>query len=552
MANLRKTHFRFHSHFHRQSSLPTSPVSQPRKIESKWSDKLAERVNSVDQQSLALKIERKSTKAILKLWNKLKPRKNSRKKLGSVSIESLASVWNHSHVEGTMSSRSQRGTLKTSTTKRYRSPRLNIKSHASKPPITYDYDAAISQPDVPHLLDRKRIGRGAMVSGVSPKKKPPKSGVRCRIMSSKNFQKRSQELRSKSLVQKCTKARSPDGKSVNHANKTITSPGIFNEQRDGKENVTSNGTVGVDKNLRPNLVVEGKSILHKDRTKEVIEGVNDQQIDIRVENESDTVKSPVLIVKGSKIPRAKVTVYPVHTSHEFQMDAKLTATGKQKNSTCLKCPTITCPLRNVQVEIADEMRRGSPDRAEENSSNQEMVRFEKFPTDTKIVWNIEETSTLEADEEADDREMTSTDESPIISSIDDPRVQTILRSLKLNCPCKSCTIQDPPSSSRQEDDSDLKSSSPEENRKKWETKRRKYNNMSIENANVPSDCNSEDSRKKKRSRIKGKSTLSQRIRTSAIANASPKASNRRRSNFSFFNTLFDIVFWPYMFLKAKQ
>ncbi|KOC60632.1 hypothetical protein WH47_07993 [Habropoda laboriosa] len=412
-----------------------------------------------------------------------------------------------------MSTRSQHGTHNTPTTKRYRSPRISVKNRAPKPPITYDYDAAISQPDVPNLLDRKRIGRSAM--------------------------KRSQELKTKSLVQKCAKARSPNGNNMNHVNKTITSPGIFHEEKDDKENVTSN-------------VVEGKSILYKDKPKEVIEGANDEQTDRKVENESenDVMKSPVLIVKGSRIPRAKITVFPVHTPHEFQLDAKLTNT-KTKDSTCLKCPTITCPLRNVEIP-GKETRRDSPDKAEQNSCKQEVVHFKDFPNDTKIVWNIEETSTLEADEEAEDHGMTSTDESPIISSIDDPRVQTILRSLKLNCPCKSCTDQDPPSSSRQEDDSDLKSSSPEENRKKWSAKHRKYINMSMEDANVSSDCNSEEGKKRKRSRIKGKNTLSQRIRTSTIANASPKASNSRRSNFSFFNTLFDIVFWPYVFLKAKH
>ncbi|XP_026673234.1 uncharacterized protein LOC108629603 [Ceratina calcarata] len=169
----------------------------------------------------------------------------------------------------------------------------------------------------------------------------------------------------------------------------------------------------------------------------------------------------------------------------------------------------------------------------------------------RIVWNGVETSTLEADEEDEDSRSTSADESPaIISSIDDPRVLNILRSLKLNCPCKSCTEQDPLSSSRQEDDSDLKSSSPEENRKKkWSLKHRKYVDSSSENVDVSSDCNSENMKRRKSRR---KSILTHRIKTNSMINASPKISNRRRSNFSFFNTLFDIVFWPYLFLKTNR
>lgn len=89
---------------------------------------------------------------------------------------------------------------------------------------------------------------------------------------------------------------------------------------------------------------------------------------------------------------------------------------------------------------------------------------------SRIVWNKEETSTLEADEEAEDHELTTADESSpaIISNIDDPRILRILRNMKPGCPCKSCTEHDPTSSNQQEEDSDLKSSSPEENKKrKW-------------------------------------------------------------------------------------
>ncbi|XP_076246375.1 uncharacterized protein LOC143186576 [Calliopsis andreniformis] len=185
-----------------------------------------------------------------------------------------------------------------------------------------------------------------------------------------------------------------------------------------------------------------------------------------------------------------------------------------------------------------------------------MVHFKKFEKESKIGWNEDKTSENEDDEDIeDDQFVTSTDESPTITcNVDDPRIQTILQSLKLNCSYKSCTHHDSPSSNRQEDDSDLKSWSPDEDRKKkWlkSSKHRKYLDTSSEDVDA-SDANSEIDKKKKRSRFKVKSPLLQRVNTTSIVNATPKVSNRRRSNFSFFNTLFDIVFWPYVFLRANR
>ncbi|XP_017754375.1 PREDICTED: uncharacterized protein LOC108546676, partial [Eufriesea mexicana] len=173
---------------------------------------------------------------------------------------------------------------------------------------------------------------------------------------------------------------------------------------------------------------------------------------------------------------------------------------------------------------------------------------------SRIVWNKEETSTLEADEEAEDHGLTTADESPaIISSIGDPRILRILRNMKPNCPCKSCAEHDPISSNRQEEDSDLKSSSPEENKKrKWSLKHRKHVYTSSEDVGALTDCNSEHGKKERKDQHKTKSTLTQRVKTNSIVNASPKISNRRQSNFSFFNALFDIIFWPYLFLKANR
>ena len=139
-----------------------------------------------------------------------------------------------------MSARSQRGTHDTPTAKRFRSPRITAKNRAAKPHITYDYNAAISQPDVPNSPDYKKIDRGTMVSGVPLKKKILKTRLRGRITSRKNFQKRSQELKTKSSIQRNTKVRSPKrGNS-----KTIVSSDIVVAENriDEKENITDSGT----------------------------------------------------------------------------------------------------------------------------------------------------------------------------------------------------------------------------------------------------------------------------------------------------------------------
>ncbi|KOX78376.1 hypothetical protein WN51_07783 [Melipona quadrifasciata] len=204
-----------------------------------------------------------------------------------------------------MSARSQRGAHDTPTAKRFRSPRIAAKNRAAKPHITYDYNAAISQPDVPNSPDYKKMGRGTMVSGVPLKKKILKTRLRGRITSRKNFQKRSQELRAKSLIQKNTKIQSP--KRGNW--KTIVSSDIIETENriNEKENITTN-------------IVNGKNISFKD-TEEAIENDDDShgmtQEKIKNEKSNDcesetTTKSPVQ-VKSSKIPRARIAIHTFHS-----------------------------------------------------------------------------------------------------------------------------------------------------------------------------------------------------------------------------------------------
>ncbi|XP_033175073.1 uncharacterized protein LOC105680219 isoform X1 [Bombus impatiens] len=234
---------------------------------------------------------------------------------------------NYSHVEKTMSARSQRGTHDTPTTKRFRSPRITVRNRTAKPQITYDYDAAISQPDVPNLLDYKNIGRGVMVSGVPLRKKALKTRLKGRIISRKNFQKRSQEIKTKSLIQKNASPIKTHTRSPSRINqKTMASSSIFEKENyiGEKENITNNDTNNVEhlsNSLRKNLVVDAKNISYKD-TKEAIENDNNNQMTQQMKNETSedyeiAKKKSAVQVKGSKIPRAKIAVFPVHTFYEL-------------------------------------------------------------------------------------------------------------------------------------------------------------------------------------------------------------------------------------------
>ncbi|XP_029046892.2 uncharacterized protein LOC114877914 isoform X2 [Osmia bicornis bicornis] len=482
-----------------------------------------------------------------------------------------------------MSARSQRG-VHEATIKRFPTPRVNQPNRAPKPAITYDYDAAVSQPDVPDFLNFKKAGRGAMVSGVPLKKRALKTRLRCRIMSRKNFQKRPQTFRPRSVIQRHAKV--PDRR---YTKKPIASSDVSEEETDvlEKENVTDNGTNIDDSlvyrkvcssDLSSNFIdisflfrfefyrkrffytvkiTNGILFAQKDAKNvykdgnETIESIGDNQITGRKEKheiqddcDSVTAKSPVLQGKSSKIPRAKTTAFPVQELHSTKKTG-----NKVKNSTCLNCTSINCA---PNVEVLEREVERIANKIQGRSCEHDVVRFEEFQN-VANMWNKEESSARKAEEETeDDRGLTSTDDSPAISKINDRRVATILRSLKLNCPCKSCSNHQLPSSSRQEDDSDLKSTSPDESRKKrWPLKHRKYLDTSTEDVDASSDDNDENDKKKKRNRLKAKVPLIQQVKTSSIINTSPKISTRRTS-FSFLNTLFDIVFWPYLFLKTNR
>ncbi|XP_076287013.1 uncharacterized protein LOC143212283 isoform X2 [Lasioglossum baleicum] len=430
-----------------------------------------------------------------------------------------------------MSARSQRGLRDSSPVKKLATPRFSGQNRGQKmPTITYDYDAAVSQPDVPNFLDLKKNGRYPMKRYQAPGTKRVKYN-----------------------------AQSPTGKTADCTKESVAS-GSSNDEKDENENVGNGGVVDVE-NLTNFLkqTTEAQNLSYKITTIELIgKGNSDQTVENDIENEKakeneepveykNVAKLSVPPVKGSRIPRAKIIALPIQTVQEFRSGKKTTASRKLKDCTNSKCPP-TCDQNNIDVS-EKEATTVQSDQVRDEIKN-EKVHYEKTVKDTKIVWDDEKTSETEAE---GDRALSSTDEStPIIDGLHHPQVLSILQNLKLNCPCTTCTNQNLPSSSRPDDDSDVKSSSPEKcKKKKWPLRHRKYVDTSSEGTS--SDRYNDKERMKKRSKsstVKNPPIL--REKTSSLINVNPKGSDRQRSNFSFFNALFDIVFWPYVFLKSNR
>ncbi|XP_076171222.1 uncharacterized protein LOC143148619 isoform X2 [Ptiloglossa arizonensis] len=419
-----------------------------------------------------------------------------------------------------MSARSQRVVRETSATKKHVTPRVTRRKTEPKPPKVYDYDVAISKPDIPNFLGSKGNGRKLTVSGVPLRKRALKTRIRSRIMSRKNFQNRSQTLGTKSYGRRNAKTRSTSIKKSNYARNATPSSGVSDEEKDigDKENVIGNGAVDgehLSNSPKKNAPTDDEN----DTTRKAIEDKHrstEKKLTIeKSECENTAAKSPVLEVRGSRIPRAKVVACPVH---EFHTAKKVTINDKVKDTTCAKRSTTAL----------------TPD---------------------KVNWNEERTSESEMDLEIDEDQgsISSDESSPGI--VDDSRVTPIVQNLKLNCPYKSSTEHELTTTNRQEDDSDLKSSSPDDcGKKKWleSLRRRKYVDTSSDDPHVSSDRNNARNQKRSRIRMKVKSPTILRSKTSSLVSASQKTSSRQRPNFSFFNTLFDIVFWPYLFIKAKR
>ncbi|XP_076225003.1 LOW QUALITY PROTEIN: uncharacterized protein LOC116430484 [Nomia melanderi] len=234
---------------------------------------------------------------------------------------------NRRHVERTMSARSQRGIHEAPSGKKSPTPRFSGRNREQKmSAITYDYDAAVSQPDVPNFLDLKKNGRYPMVSGASLGKRRKQERVESRFTSRENFQKRYQAPGTK-RAKSNGRSRSSASRSADRATESVAS-GTSDDDKDEKENVTVNGVVDVE-NFTDFLkkTTDAQNLSYKITTIEVIGKGNDDQEDKAEDERSEendkpgdsehSVKSPIPQAKGSRIPRAKIVALPIQTVPEL-------------------------------------------------------------------------------------------------------------------------------------------------------------------------------------------------------------------------------------------
>ncbi|KYQ48045.1 hypothetical protein ALC60_13005 [Trachymyrmex zeteki] len=159
---------------------------------------------------------------------------------------------------------------------------------------------------------------------------------------------------------------------------------------------------------------------------------------------------------------------------------------------------------------------------------------------------------MDADEEFEGDLLTPIKESPIITGAgDDPRSATLLKSLALKCECRSCNDHKYASTVRTDQHTETESwSSPEiESTRKWKSMRhRKFIDASSEDllSNYNAINYNKTNRKNNGSNFAGHIT-----KQPSIVNHT-KMKTYQTTSFSFFNVFFDIVFWPFVFFRAKQ
>ncbi|XP_025988725.2 uncharacterized protein LOC105204105 isoform X1 [Solenopsis invicta] len=168
----------------------------------------------------------------------------------------------------------------------------------------------------------------------------------------------------------------------------------------------------------------------------------------------------------------------------------------------------------------------------------------------------EKSSETDADEEFEGDIPTDipTKESRIITSAgDDPRSVTLLKSLALKCECRSCNDKYASTvHTEQHTETESWSSPGIENAKKWKSmSHRKFVDTSSEDLDS-SDYNVINySNGKTNKKTNGPNLANHITKPSQIINHT-KMKTYQTTNFTFFNVFFDIVFWPFVFLRAKQ
>ncbi|XP_011636574.1 uncharacterized protein LOC105426870 [Pogonomyrmex barbatus] len=173
------------------------------------------------------------------------------------------------------------------------------------------------------------------------------------------------------------------------------------------------------------------------------------------------------------------------------------------------------------------------------------------------LWCLEKSSEMDADEEFEGEPIT-TKEFPIVTSAgDDPRSAILLKSLALKCECQSCN--DYKYASIDQNTETESWSSPEiENTEKWSNRKsvrhRKLIDLSSEDLNFSDDNVVNYSRVKTSRKDDRMTNLASRgcFTKSSMSVNHTKVKTYETTSSSFFNVFFDIVFWPFVFFRAKR
>ncbi|XP_035735538.1 uncharacterized protein LOC118447562 [Vespa mandarinia] len=367
-----------------------------------------------------------------------------------------------------------------------------------KPVIAYDYDAAISQPDVPNVLGQK------FNTGLSIRKKAFNTRGKNKLSITKN----TETVSKTTSISKCQNKEdevdvtaTEEGTAENETTSTEgeSTPIFFKKNFDTQENSQ-----------------RGSS---EDKSK----SENEKNLD------SITPRSIISQKKDSRIPRAKGN----------------------------KSPVVVQISRNDSIKrLSLTSSKKSFDTISRKKDMKEVLKTNAYP---KYVSSKQQKScTFLNDKHEPNDETIITETSPaIIGSASDPSTFTVLHKLKQSHNYRSCDNCNPDSSCRDIDETLSDSRSSPERRyitKKWRRslKHRKYIDTSSDDFDVSSDYSSQSNEKKIKSHKDFHSSVAPLTKASLTTKPSSRTKNRHGSTFSFFNTLFDIVFWPFLFLKSDR
>ncbi|XP_050447512.1 uncharacterized protein LOC126849592 [Cataglyphis hispanica] len=165
--------------------------------------------------------------------------------------------------------------------------------------------------------------------------------------------------------------------------------------------------------------------------------------------------------------------------------------------------------------------------------------LQTVPKNSMNIWHPEKSSEMDADEELE--EDSPTTESQIITD-DDLRSATLLKSITLKCDYhsfdfyiifKQIYLQ-------------------QKFMCRKPIKHRKFIDMDSEDLDLMSDCNAINYKNVySKGKNNGISKFADHVTKSSLTKPS-KVQSYQTASVSFFNVFFDIVFWPFVFLRAKQ